>query len=183
MKQTSSLLEIQHCLYDIMDERRIDSQLNGYEIDGIETDNCVIYKCISLSDFIKVEQLKSLLEKERFTTFNNIIVTNISYLPSKISDDEVCDILEECESKLKTINCKLRYFIGWGDREDIVRSGSSDVEWRNFKKMIKKTVYGRGMRRTINIKIVKRHSLRTRLKYLLPYLYAFYFYKIALRSA
>lgn len=163
-----SIDQIKDCLYEIMDESRIKSQLNGYRGFGIMADHDLVFKVkrgLSLStdhddlmDELFPSRYPPYSYSGEFSIKNGIVATTIKYDPSEISDKEVSDILEECSYRLNSHRCKVSYFIGWGTSE----GGSSEKEWTNFMSMIdktiKRTIYPNRYR-NVTIKIVPESNL------------------------
>ena len=130
-----TLNDVLECLYDLTDESRIKNQLNGVRLDGIFADDNLSNK-------------PSYIEKN-FMVTGNVITFNFIYNPNEISDKEVNELLLDCKSKLEIYDCETSFFIGWGRDE----GSSSDKEWRDFKKMLDKTIGDNNRTRNITVKI------------------------------
>ena len=135
-KKEVTLDDIRECLYDLADESRIKNQLNGVKLDGI------------FADIDDLDNKPSYIEKN-FTVTGNVITFNFIYNPNEISDKEVNELLLDCKSKLEIYDCETSFFIGWGRDE----GSSSDKEWRDFKKMLDKTIGDNNRTRNITVKI------------------------------
>ena len=135
-KKEVTLDDILECLYDLVDESRIKNQLNGVRLDGI------------FADIDYLVNKPSYIEKN-FTVTGNVITFNFIYNPNEISDKEVNELLLDCKSKLEIYDCETSFFIGWGRDE----GSSSDKEWRDFKKMLDKTIGDNNRTRNITVKI------------------------------
>ena len=135
-KKEVTLDDIRECLYDLADESRIKNQLNGVKLDGI------------FADIDDLDNKPSYIEKN-FTVTGNVITFNFIYNPNEISDKEVNELLLDCKSKLEIYDCETSFFIGWGRDE----GSSSDKEWRDFKKMLNKTIGDNNRTRNITVKI------------------------------
>ena len=135
-KKEVTLDDIRECLYDLADESRIKNQLNGVRLDGI------------FADIDDLDNKPSYIEKN-FTVTGNVITFNFIYNPNEISDKEVNELLLDCKSKLEIYDCETSFFIGWGRDE----GSSSHKEWRDFKKMLDKTIGDTMKTRNITIKI------------------------------
>jgi len=105
-KSTISISLIRDCLYDIIDEHRIKSQLNGFTNFTYTFNNDIIFNIkrgLSLStdhDDLMDEYFPSQYPYNsysgEFSIKNGIVSTTIQYDPKIISDKEVNDIIEEC---------------------------------------------------------------------------------------
>ena len=135
-KKEVTLDDIRECLYDLADESRIKNQLNGVKLDGI------------FADIDDLDNKPSYIEKN-FTVTGNVITFNFIYNPNEISDKEVNELLLDCKSKLEIYDCETSFFIGWGRDE----GSSSHKEWRDFKKMLDKTIGDNNRTRNITVKI------------------------------
>lgn len=145
-----SISEIEECFYDISDSDKIKSKLNGHQtsLHWTPRKDVVFKRNNSLSlasdhedfidDFIHIYMTPRYDEiSKKFDIRDNMLSTSFSYSPEDISDDEVTEIVSDCESKLKMYGCDVSYFIGWGRDEDSFNScGTSHKEFTDFHKMI-----------------------------------------------
>jgi hypothetical protein len=145
-KKEVTLDDIRECLYDLADESRIKNQLNGVRLDGIFASNVLKKDLFSFTD--DLVNKPSYIEKN-FMITGNVITFNFIYNPNEISDKEVNELLLDCKSKLEIYDCETSFFIGWGRDE----GSSSDKEWRDFKKMLDKTIGDNNRTRNITVKI------------------------------
>lgn len=182
-KSNISISLIRDCLYDIIDEYRIKSQLNGFTNFTYKFNNDIIFNIkrgLSLSadhdDFMD-EYLPSQYPynsySSEFSVKNGIVTTTIQYKPNIISDKEVNDILEECSHKLTGYGCKVDYFIGWSrDEGRSINNGwrydnskyeiQNPQSWSHFMSMINKTVKKTTFvdrTRNITIRIIPKSNL------------------------
>ena len=130
--------DVMECLYDLTDEHRIKNKLNGDRLDGIFTDEDIVFKkrSMSLEDEHDAFMNDELFRDKNFTIRKNDISFRMVYNPSEISDSEVNELLLDCKSKLEIYGCDIKFFIAWGKDE----GSSSDKEWSDFMKMIEKTI-------------------------------------------
>lgn len=129
--------DVMECLYDLTDEHRIENKLNGDSLDGIFTDEDIVFKKpLSLEDDHDAFMNDELFRDNNFTVRKNDISFRMIYNPSKISDEEVNELLLDCKSKLEIYGCDIKFFIAWGRDE----GSSSDKEWSDFMRMIERTI-------------------------------------------
>lgn len=137
--------DIIECLYDIIDESRIEK---GNILGGIFASDDVIWG--------KSEVSNHKIGDFNFSGNKSAISFEMTYSPNSISDKVVDELLLDCKSKLEIYNCKMSFFIGWGVDE----GSSSDKEWSDFITMINKTIVkthfpNRPRNITIKIKLPK----------------------------
>jgi hypothetical protein len=137
-----SLIDIEECLYDISEDDRILSQLNG-QINTTHFGSNALDKIFELGrrglslDRDHEDFMNDLLfrtEAPKFTIKNNILITEIWYDPSVISNEEVTDIVNECTDKLEIYYCKVTYFIDFSPY-----SLKEPTEWSSFSGMLENT--------------------------------------------
>lgn len=126
---------IKECLYDIMDEYRIKSDLRDNLFDFI----------FRLPDTKQTEATNDLT----FYDDNKMIVTKIQFNRDNISDEEVEIILNDCEHNLKFYNLKVSYYICKGMDEGYC----SDKKWTNVRRMLKNGLNKEEKNRNITIMI------------------------------
>lgn len=134
---------IRECLYDIMDEDRIKSDLR----DNLFGENFGrrFYFMFRLPDTKQTEATNDLT----FYDDNKMIVTKIQFNRDNISDEEVEIILNDCEHNLKFYNLKVSYYICKGVDEGYC----SDKKWTNVRRMLKNGLNKEEKNRNITIMI------------------------------
>jgi hypothetical protein len=137
-KKSITHRDILDCLYDIYDESRITSELNG-NVDGIFHELSDIVDSRDNIDGLKI--------------IGDIATFKLQYDPNEIYDNEVSEIFKNCQSHLSGYDCEMTFFIGRGKSEGT----SWDKEFSDLNKMISKTInrmeYGKKCIRNITIKI------------------------------
>lgn len=129
--------DILDCLYDIIDDHRITSELNG-NVRGM---------------FHELTNVVDNRENGLKIIGDNIATFKLQYSPNKISDNEVSDILKNCQAYLSGFDCKMTFFMGRGKSEGT----TWDKEFSDLNKMVNQTVnrmkYGKDCIRNITVKI------------------------------
>lgn len=121
--------DIKECLLDLTEDPRVDHSLDGpLHVGVFNTYNDVFNVKSSLSFDSDYEDLaNNVLGLPEYIKYNMMAV-RIRYnrerdalLKTKqndrgtVSDDELKRLLSICESKLKTYNCEVSYYLAWGD--------------------------------------------------------------------
>jgi hypothetical protein len=134
---------IRECLYDIMDEDRIKSDLS----DNLFGENLGrrFHFMFKLPDIKQMEVTNDLT----FYDDDKMVVTKIQFNRNNISDEEVEKILSDCEHNLKFYNLKVSYYICRGVDEGYC----SDRKWTNVRKMLKNALNSDENNRNITIMI------------------------------
>jgi hypothetical protein len=157
-----SLYDIRDCLWGIIDEGRIKSQLNGDTNFGKIPNKSFIFKRndgLSLSsdhdDFM--DELFKNTNVNDFMIEGDSVATVMGYSINNISDYEVSEILKECSERLKGYGCDVSYFIACGSDDFSIKY--SNKEWFDFNEMIKKSTESTMSWRNIVIKIKSNSKL------------------------
>lgn len=124
--------DIKECLYDLTEDPRIDHSLDGPIRVGIfNTYNDVFTTKSSLSfdsdyedlannilglpEYVKDNMMAVRIRYNRERNAEMLITTQKQNGRGTVSDDEFKRLLSICESKLKTYNCEVSYYLAWGD--------------------------------------------------------------------
>ena len=122
--------DIKECLLDLTEDPTIDNSLDGPILVGVfNTYNDVFNVKSSLSFDSDYEDLaNNILGLPEYIKYNMMAVRirynrerDAELLKTKqngrgtVSDDELKRLLSICESKLKTYNCEVSYYLAWGD--------------------------------------------------------------------
>ena len=130
--------QILDCLLPITDNEKIKSDLTGNTIDGIFTSTETVTKG---EDFNT-----SRTDRGKYYFGKNIFFFRMQYTPvdditgrynfNGLSDDEVNNIMKECQETLEGFDCEMTFFIGKGVSE----GRAWDTEFSDINKMIDKTI-------------------------------------------
>ena len=122
--------DIKECLLDLTEDPRVDHSLDGpLHVGVFNTYNDVFNVKSSLSFDSDYEDLaNNVLGLPEYIKYNMMAVRirynrerDAELLKTKqndrgtVSDDELKRLLSICESKLKTYNCEVSYYLAWGD--------------------------------------------------------------------
>lgn len=122
-KEPVYLEDIKECLYDITEDTRFDNSLDG-PIDGVFNTYQDVFKIKNnLSFDSDYEELSNDIEGLPNYIKDNMMLVRIRYNREEedardlgidkvgVSDDDFKRLLKICESKLKTYNCKVSYYV------------------------------------------------------------------------
>ena len=115
--------DIFSCFEDLLDEKRITTNLRGDYCDGIFS---------NYEDVFKTNYFNSRILNGKELKYKNMIAYQMIYNPNEISDEEVSKILEYSRKKLNIYGCKLTLFIGQGREE----GWTSENEYSNLEDAI-----------------------------------------------
>jgi len=121
--------DIFSCFEDLLDEKRITTNLRGDYCDGIFS---------NYEDVFKTDFFNSRILNGKELKYKNMIAYQMIYDPNEISDEEVSKILEYSRKKLNIYGCKLTLFIGQGVEE----GWTSKDEYSNLEDAIKRVRKG-----------------------------------------
>lgn len=152
----AKIQDILDCLLPLTDNESIKSDLNGNVTDGIF--HTIRSQMFSAYDCGRTDNGKFYVDENIFFFHMQYspISHNYNYINNHwigISDDDVNNIMKECQDTLEGLDCKITFFIGRGVDE----GRSWDTEFSDINKMVDKTVkrmeYGQNCVRNITVKI------------------------------
>jgi hypothetical protein len=139
--------DIKECLYDLTEDTRFDNSLDG-PIDGVFNTYRDVFKIKSnLSLDSDYEQLGNDIEGLPEYVKDNMMAVRIRYKREEeddrysgvdkvgVLDDDFKRLLEICESKLKTYNCEVSYYVCIGNTHLVNGASCIPDEFKSIDKL------------------------------------------------